>query len=79
MDHKTATNINASDTTLSAYHDEVLRLREALKNIAKPGYGIQGIAEDYGHDPNAYNYHAMLYWKSRAEQMQIAARSELSI
>lgn len=58
-------------------HDEVLRLREALKNILKPGYGIQGIAEDYGHDQNAYNYHAMLYWKERTEQKQAIARAAL--
>ena len=63
----------------AGYVAEIERLRSALRQVAKPGYGLQGIDEDHGHDPNAYNYHAMIYWKSQAEQMQIAARSALNI
>ncbi len=67
-----------SQKLVSDLRAENARLRGALKQVAKPGYGLQGVEEDYGHDPNAYNYHAMIYWKSQAEQMQIEARRALN-
>jgi len=58
--------------------DEIDRLREVLESIARNKYGLQGIDEDYGHDANAYNYHAMKYWEMLATSYQNAARSALS-
>ncbi len=52
-------------------------LREALEHIRKPKYGLQGIVEDYS-DTNAYNYHAMRYWRDLAQQYQAAARAALA-
>lgn len=51
--------------------------REALEKISASGFGLQGIAEDYGHDDNAYNYHAMKYWAQSSTARQNRARSAL--
>lgn len=56
---------------------EIDRLRDALQQIARQSYGLQGIQEDHGHDPNAYNYHAMKYWEMRTQQIQRIAREAL--
>ena len=52
-------------------------LREALEQIAKPKYGLQGIIEDYS-DANAFNYHAMTYWRNLAQSYESTARAALA-
>ena len=47
----------------------------ALKSICAVRYGLQAIIEDYGHDANAYNYHAMKYFSSELNLVRgIASR-----
>lgn len=53
------------------------KLREALEQIAKPKYGLQGIIEDYS-DANAFNYHAMTYWRDLAQSYEATARAALA-
>jgi hypothetical protein len=62
-------------TTLRA---RVAGLEVALTKIAAPGYGLQGIQEDYGHDTNAYNYHAGKYFTDQYFGLQKIARAALS-
>lgn len=50
---------------------------EALEKIARTKIGLQGIMEDYGHDANKLNYHAMEYYRGLAEQYQTLARTAL--
>lgn len=52
-------------------------LREALTRIAEPKYGLQGIMEDYS-DANAFNYHAMKYWRDLAVGYGATARTALA-
>lgn len=52
-------------------------LVEALQQIAKPKYGLQGIMEDYP-DTNAFNYHAMKYWADLAHQYERLATDALA-
>ena len=58
-------------------HDMTDKLREALKQIVEPKYGLQGIMEDYS-DTNAFNYHAMKYWRDLAQSYQAIARAALA-
>lgn len=51
---------------------------EALEKIAASKYGLQGIQEDYGHDTNAYNYHAMQYYRKLVQEYQGIAVAALS-
>jgi len=51
---------------------------EALKTIAATKYGFQGIIEDYGHDTNAFNYHAYQYYSKLAEAYQFIAKKALN-
>lgn len=57
--------------------DEIEKLREALRNIARPQYGLQGIQEDYGHDANKYNFHAMEYWSRLCTRHANTAREAM--
>ena len=51
--------------------------KEALESIAQTKYGFQCIIEDYGHDTNAFNYHAYQYYAKLAERYQAIAREAL--
>lgn len=51
---------------------------KGLEKITATRYGLQNIIEDYGHDTNAYNYHAMEYWKGIANAHQSNARATLA-
>lgn len=52
--------------------------REALSVVRKPGYGLQGIIEEFGHDANAYNYRAGEYWRSECYRRTNIARAALA-
>lgn len=62
-------------------HHEARDERDAMKadlmKIAAHRYGLQGIQEDYGHDTNAYNYHAYKYYSELASEFQAIARAAL--
>jgi len=53
-------------------------MREALEKIARTKFGLQNVLEDHGHDTNAYNYHAMVYWKRLATSYQEIARAAVA-
>ena len=48
--------------------DRIEELEAALENISKPTYGLLDIQVNYGSDANAYNLHAMEYWRSLAQE-----------
>ncbi len=52
-------------------------LVEALRKISAHSYGLQSLMEDYGSDPNSYNYHAMNYWQTDANRLRSIARTAL--
>jgi hypothetical protein len=51
--------------------------RAALEQICASRFGLQGIQEDHGHDTNAYNYHAMRYWRGVVANLETIARTAL--
>ena len=63
---------------LTALRADLAEARAALTKIAAPGYGLQGIQEDYGHDTNAYNYHAGKYFTDQYFGLQKIARAALA-
>lgn len=66
------------DDALDAALNEIERLRDTLRSIHATKYGLQSVMEDYGHDANAYNYHAMKYWADLAARYESLAGSALN-
>lgn len=53
-------------------------LRSALEEIARSKFGLGNIISDHGQDTNAYNYHAMKYWRDLAMGYQRLAANTLA-
>lgn len=63
--------------TIEAQARRIEALEGALRRITAPRFGLQGIQEDYGHDPNAYNYRAMRYFVSETNDLRAIAANAL--
>lgn len=48
-------------------------LISALRDITRQRYGMQSIIEEHEHDVNAFNYHAMEYYRRQVQSYQSTA------